>query len=211
MTYHSSHYNHIKWFLCIFFAGGNLSHQLSTCSAVSLPSKIDNICSDNELGDADDQDYEIDDEDNDDYDDGFTAYDDEDYNSDGDSGARSTAEVLNDNTENLPSQNHIYINGRKSPNRKLGQRYMFIKSNIDTKVLLWAKLWNFKYSIFYYRVGKQLECVSSNGAPNQRRRNKVKRRKAYYSRQRRTDIAVRIKIFGYQLKQKVKNMNEFCS
>ena len=122
-------------FLCVFFAGENLSHQLSTCSAVSLPSKIDNICSDNELGDADDQDYEIDDEDNDDYDDGFTAYDDEDYNSDGDSGARSTAEVLNDNTENLPSQNHIYVNGRKSPNRKLGQRYMFIKSNIDTKVV----------------------------------------------------------------------------
>ena len=33
--------------------------------------------------------------------------------------------------------------------------------------------------------------MQTNAAPNQRRRNKVKRRKAYYSRQRRTDIAVR--------------------
>ena len=91
---------------------------MSTCSAVSLPSKIDNIGSDDELGDADDPEYEVNDEDEDDYDDGFTAYDDEEYNSEGDSRSRSAGGVLKNGVE----YSHIYSNGRKSPNRKLGQR-----------------------------------------------------------------------------------------
>lgn len=99
---------------------GNLSHQLSTCSAVSLPSKIDDIGSDNEIGDADDQEYDVNDEDDDD--DGFTAYDDEEYDSEGDGRTRSGDEVLNDEIENQQLQRHNYNNGRKSPNRKLGQR-----------------------------------------------------------------------------------------
>ena len=105
--------------LYIYVSGENLSHQLSTCSAVSLPSKIDNIGSDDDLGDADDPEYEINDEDEDDYDDGFTAYDDEEYNSEGDSRSRSAGGVLDDGVEH----SYIYSNGRKSPNRKLGQRY----------------------------------------------------------------------------------------
>ena len=48
-----------------------------------------------------------------------------------------------------------------------------------------------KIQILNFRGGKLIDHVQSNAAPNQRRRNKVKRRKAYYSRQRRTDIAVR--------------------
>ena len=101
-------------------SAGNLSHQLSTCSAVSLPSKIDDIGSDNEIGDADDQEYDVNDEDDDD--DGFTAYDDEEYDSEGDGRTRSGDEVLNDEIENQQLQRHNYNNGRKSPNRKLGQR-----------------------------------------------------------------------------------------
>lgn len=109
--------------MVILFSGGNLSHQLSTCSAVSLPSKIDNLGSDNETGDADDPDYDINDEDDDD--DGFTAYDDDEYNSEGDGRYRSGDEVLTDEVENQTLQANTYTNGRKSPNRKLGQRYIF--------------------------------------------------------------------------------------
>ena len=55
--------NSSNYYLYNLFSAGNLSHQLSTCSAVSLPSKIDNICSEDELCYQDDQEYEINDED----------------------------------------------------------------------------------------------------------------------------------------------------
>ena len=51
----------------------------------------------------------------------------------------------------------------------------------------------------YCRGNKLLDYgISTATSSNPRRRNKVKRRKAYYSRQRRTDIAVSlIKIFKF--------------
>ena len=112
----------IVYSLWVHFLGGNLSHQLSTCSAVSLPSKIDSIGSDNELEDADDPEFDINGGYDDDYDDGFTAYDDDEYDSEGDSRSRSAADVLNDDLENNKLYDSTYSNGNTSPSRKLGHR-----------------------------------------------------------------------------------------
>ena len=70
----------------------------------------------------DDHEYDNNDEDDDDDDDGFLAYDDDEYNSDGDSRSRSATDILNDGLEHQELYGHMYPNGRRSPNRKIGQR-----------------------------------------------------------------------------------------
>ena len=94
---------------------------MSACSAVSLPSKIDNLVSDDELEDVHDNEYDFNDDDDDD-DDGFLAYDDEEYNSDGDERSKSAADLLNGSGEDEVLYDNKYPNGKTSPGRKLGQR-----------------------------------------------------------------------------------------
>ena len=110
--------------LCVYFSGGNLSHQLSACSAVSLPSKIDNIGSDDDLEDIDDPEFEVNDDEVENYDDEFTPYDEDECDSEGESGSRSAADTLSSRVEDSHLHNTTYLEGRKSPNRKLGQRYV---------------------------------------------------------------------------------------
>ena len=101
-----------------------MSHQLSACSAVSLPSKIDNIGSDDDLEDIDDPEFEVNDDEVENYDDEFTPYDEDECDSDGESGSRSAADTLSSRVEDSHLHNTTYLEGRKSPNRKLGQRYV---------------------------------------------------------------------------------------
>ena len=116
--------NYLYIYLCVYFSGGNLSHQLSACSAVSLPSKIDNIGSDDDLEDIDDPEFEVNDDEVENYDDEFTPYDEDECDSEGESGSRSAADTLSSRVEDSHLHNTTYLEGRKSPNRKLGQRYV---------------------------------------------------------------------------------------
>ena len=117
-------------FYCLhhILLGASLSHQLSTCSAISLPSKIDDIGSDDELEDVANHEYDNNDEDEDDDEEGLLAYDDEEYNSDGDSRSKSEADILSDGVEHQQAYSNRLLAGIRSSDRKIGQRYVHISS-----------------------------------------------------------------------------------